>query len=113
MATQHKAILEWNPEKFLSLAREIHPDVELYLQKIFEKKLHPEHAYRACAGILSFARRKGRENLIKACQKGHHVDRYSYPFIEKLLLGGKEKLLNESEPQGDMPAHDNIRGAYQ
>jgi transposase len=113
LASHHKAILEWNPEKFLSQARDIHPDVELYLQKIFDKKVHPEHAYRSCAGILSFARRKGSENLIKACQKGHHVNRYSFRFIEDLLLGGKEKLLNESDSGQVMPTHDNIRGDYQ
>lgn len=113
LASHHKAFLEWSPEKFLSQAREIHVDVEMYLQKIFEKKMHPEHAYRSCAGILSFARRKGHENLIRACQKGHHVNRYSFRFIEDLLLGGKEKLLNETEPDEAMPLHDNIRGDYE
>lgn len=112
LASQHKAVLEWNPDKFLSAAKAIHTDVEFYLQKIFEKKLHPEHAYRTCAGILSFARRKGHDPLIRACRKGIHVDRYSFKFIEELLIGGKEKLGNEPEEPGDMPEHDNIRGDY-
>lgn len=113
LASHHKAILEWNPEKFLSQARAIHQDVEFYLQRIFEKKLHPEHAYRSCAGILSFAVRKGHEPLITACRKGLHVERYSFKFIEELLIGGKEKLDNGPDDHGDMPDHDNIRGDYE
>ena len=113
LASHHKAILEWNPEKFLSQARAIHVEVEMYLQKIFEKKLHPEHAYRSCAGILSFGRRKGHENLVRACRKGLHVGRYSYRFIEDMLVGGKEKLGNDPEDPGQMPNHDNIRGDYE
>jgi transposase len=113
LASHHKAILEWNPEKFLSQARIIHGDVEMYLQRIFEKKLHPEHAYRSCAGILSFGRRKGNDNLIRACRKGLHVGRYSFKFIEDLLLNSKEKLIHEMDDSGQMPDHDNIRGEYE
>lgn len=113
LASQHKAILDWNPEKFLKEAREIHADVEFYLQKIFEKKPHPEQAYRSCAGILSFARRKGKDVLIAACRKGMHVDRYSFNFIEEIILGGKENLGNDPDEPGDMPDHDNIRGEYE
>ena len=31
MASHHRAMMEWNPEKFLSEAKAIHDDVELYL----------------------------------------------------------------------------------
>jgi transposase len=113
LASQHKAILDWNPEKFLKDAREIHPDVEFYLHKVFEKKPHPEQAYRSCAGILSFARRKSKEVLVAACQKGMHIGRYSFNFIEEIILGGKEGLGNEPDEHGDMPNHDNIRGEYE
>lgn len=112
MASHHRAMMQWNPEKFLSEAKAIHDDVELYLQKIFEKKLHPEHAYRTCAGILSFAKRKGHESLIRACRKGLHVDRYSFKFIENMLIEGMEKLDNNPDDHPDMPDHDNIRGNY-
>jgi transposase len=113
MASQHKAIMDWNPEKFLSQGRAIHADVEQYLQHIFEKKLHPEQAYRSCAGILSFARRKGNESLRQACTKGLQVGRYSYKFIESILLAGTENLSNEPDEEGNMPSHDNIRNDYQ
>ena len=113
MASHHRAILEWNPDKFLTQAKAIHDDVEKYLQKIFEKKLHPEQAYRSCAGILSFAKRKGPDPLIRACRKGLHVDRYSFKFIEDMLIGGKEKLDNDPDDHGDMPDHGNIRGDYE
>lgn len=114
LASQHKAIMDWNPEKFLSQARAIHADVELYLQGIFEKKGHPEHAYRSCAGILSFARRKGNNALIKACATGLKVDGISYKFIEHMLLGGLETLNDDDEnDEGNMPSHDKIRGLYE
>jgi len=110
LASQHKAILEWNPEKFLKDAREVHPDVELYIQQVLLKKHHPEQAYRSCAGILSFAKRKDAQTLIAACQRGHYLGRYNFTTIENIIVGGLDKLEWEPEESRSMPKHGNIRG---
>lgn len=110
MASRHKVILEWTPEKFLKEAAEIHPDVEYYIAQVLQKKSHPEQAYRSCNGILSFARRKGKEVLIAACQRAHYLSRYNFNTIESLILGGFDKLDWDQEELPLMPQHENIRG---
>lgn len=109
MPESHRHQMEWNPEKFLSQARAIHGDVEIYIKNILDKKPHPEQAYKSCQGILSFAKRVGSERLIKACQRAHEVGWYNYKTIESILQKGLDKELTE-EASVSMPAHSNIRG---
>jgi transposase len=109
MPESHRHQMEWNPEKFLSQARAIHADVELYINMVLEKKPHPEQAYKACQGILSFAKRVGPNRLVKACQRAHEVGWYNYKTIESILQKGLDRELSENEVV-TMPAHTNIRG---
>lgn len=109
MATQHKALSEWSPEYFLTKARDIHRDVEIFIDQVLKKKQHPEQAYKSCQGILSFAKRVGHERLIKACQRAHNYGLYHYKGIEKILGNGLDMIDTDPE-QPEMPDHENIRG---
>jgi transposase len=110
MATSHKVIMEWTPEKFMKEAAGIHPDVEFYIAQVLLKKSHPEQAYRSCNGILSYAKRKGNDVLISACQHAHYLGRYSFKAIENIILGGLDKLEWKEDASPAMPNHENIRG---
>lgn len=110
MATSHKIIMEWTPEKFLSEAAAIHPTVEFYIAQVLQKKSHPEQAYRSCNGILSFAKRKGFDVLTSACEHAHYLGKYSFKTIENIILGGLDKLDWKEEGSHVMPKHENIRG---
>lgn len=57
LASTHRFVAEWTPQKFISWAEGIHEDVKLYILKVLERKQHPEQAYKSCMGILSFAKR--------------------------------------------------------
>jgi transposase len=109
LASQHRFITEWSPEKFLSQAKEIHPDVERYISRVLEVKTYPEQAYKSCQGILSFARRVGADRLINACRWGDNIRKYGYLTIEEIL----NKQLDRLQPGEDaqhIPIHENIRG---
>ena len=110
LASQQKAILEWNPEKFLADARAIDEIVEYYIGQVLLKKTYPEQAYRSCMGILSFAKRKGKNVLIAACKRAHYLGRYSFTAIEDIIIAGASDLEIEQEPLGPMPKHENVRG---
>ena len=110
LGSQQQAVMEWNPEKFLADARAIDETVEYYISQVLTKKTYPEHAYRACAGILSFGKRKGNQVLIDACKRAHYLGRYSFTVIEQIVLGGIANMEIEQEPLPDMPSHDNVRG---
>lgn len=110
MASAHKFVSEWTPERFLSWASGIHEDVHLYILKILNRKQHPEQAYKSCVGILSFARKVGNERLIKACQRALGYGIYNYKTIQTILEKGLDKCEAEEGNQMEMPLHENIRG---
>ena len=59
LASAHRYISDWTPEKFMELARIIHEDLAQYIHLVIEGKQHPGQAYKSCAGILNLARKVG------------------------------------------------------
>lgn len=111
MASTHRFVSEWTPERFTSWAASIHEDVRLYVLKVLDRKQHPEQAYKSCVGILGFAKKVGNDRLIKACQRALGYGAYNYKTIQKILE--RELDLRDSPDETDqlqMPFHDNIRG---
>ena len=111
MASTHRFVSDWTPERFLSWATGIHEDVYLYILKILDRKQHPEQAYKSCVGILSFAKKVGNERLIKACQRALGYGIYNYKTIQTILEKGMDHYdETEENKQLEMPLHENIRG---
>jgi transposase len=112
MASTHRFVSEWSAEKFISWAEAIHPDVKLFIERILEKKHHPEQAYKSCVGVLSFAKKVGKERLINACKRALDYGYYNYKIIQTILEKGLDNY-NETSEEGsqlEMPLHENIRG---
>ncbi|UKT64306.1 IS21 family transposase [Pedobacter mucosus] len=111
MATTHKFVTDWTPDRFLEWASSIDEDVRLYILKILDRKQHPEQAYKSCVGILSFAKKAGNQRLINACRRALGFGIYSYKTIQTILERNldqyEESLFADELP---MPSHDNIRG---
>jgi transposase len=111
LASTHQFVADWSQDKFLSWASSIHEDVRLYIHQIFDRKQHPEQAYKSCLGILGFSRKVGNERLILACRRGLQYGVYNYKTIhmilEKKMDQYEESLFADELP---MPNHDNIRG---
>ena len=112
MASTHRFVSEWSAEKFTSWAEAIHPDVKLFIERILEKKQHPEQAYKSCVGVLSFAKKVGKERLINACKRALDYGYYNYKIIQTILEKGldTESEIPDESSQIEMPLHDNIRG---
>lgn len=109
LASAHRFVTDWTPERFLSWASRIHEDVQLYILKILDRKQHPEQAYKSCIGILSFAKKVGNDRLTKACQRALGYGIYNYKTIQSILEKGMDKYDDDNE-KTQMPQHDNIRG---
>ena len=111
LASTHRFVSDWTPERFISWAQGIHEDVKLYILKVLERKQHPEQAYKSCVGILGFAKKVGNDRLIRACQRALGYGAYNYKTIQKILE--RELDLRGAPDETDqlrMPFHDNIRG---
>jgi transposase len=109
LASQHKQYTKWNAEYFLEWAESIDTDVRSLIQRILERKQHPEQAYRSCIGVLGLKKKVGKERFVRACTLALVCERYSYGAVSDILEKGMDKLQAPEEP-APLPAHDNIRG---
>ena len=110
MASTHRFVAEWSPETFIAMGEAIHPDVKVFIEKVLDKRQHPEQAYKSCMGILAAVKKVGKTRLINACNRALDYGQYNYKIIQTILEKGLDHY-NETEPeQEQMPFHDNIRG---
>ena len=111
LPVNHRYKSEWTPEYFLSWAESIGEPVRACIENILQKKQHPEQGYKSCLGILTFAKKVGKERLIAACLRAFSYQAISYTHIKNILDKGLDKQL-------DLPnlfslpiiEHENIRG---
>jgi hypothetical protein len=73
--------------------------------------MHPEQAYKSCAGILSLERKVGAERLLNACRRANSYAVYNYHIVQQILERNLDHLSDEEQQQSlTMPEHHNIRG---
>ena len=110
MASAHRFLTEWTPQKFINWGANIDEMVKEFIIRILEKKQHPEQAYKSCIGILSMERKVGRDRLINACRRALEYQIYNYMIIKKILDKGLDKISDQQDNQTELPGHNNIRG---
>lgn len=110
MASTHRFVADWSAEKFIAIAESIHPDVKLFIEKVLDKKQHPEQAYKSCMGILALIKKVGKTRLINACTRALEYGHYNYKIIQTIIEKGLDQYINTETEQYEMPFHENIRG---
>jgi hypothetical protein len=112
LASHHQYATDWNPQKFMTAANAVGTDVAKYIAKILAREVYPEQSYKACSGILNFAKRVGNTRLINACKRADSYGIYNYGIIDQILRSKADAIPIQDEiPTTDMPPHDNVRGA--
>ncbi len=111
MPSTHQFVSERNPEKFLTWAKGIHPDVHAYIQQILDHYSYPKQAYKSCLGVLSLDKKIGRQRLINAVKRAFSFGTYNYSVIVRILRSGLDRLAVEDEISDKTIDHPNIRGA--
>lgn len=109
LASTHRYLSEWNPERFIKWAESIDSSVKVFVTGLMDSKAHPEQAYKACQGVLGFERKVGRDRLINACKRAIEYESYSYHAI-KTILENRYDILTFAEITSGIPDHENIRG---
>lgn len=111
LASAHRFLSDWTPEKFIEQAASVHKDLAQYISRVIEGKQHPEQAYKSCAGILSLERKVGSVRLLNACRRANSYGIYNYHIIQQILEKNLDHLSDEEQQQSlAMPDHHNIRG---
>jgi transposase len=85
LPSHHRFVSDWCPDKFINWASDIGAETEHYIRKVLESKPHPEQAYKSCIGILSFAKKLGKNRLNDACERASYYNSYSYTTIRNIL----------------------------
>jgi transposase len=110
LPSTHRFVSEWNPDRFMSWASDIGEPTLLIIEKILETKAHPEQSYKACLGVLSFAKKVGKDRLNNACTRAMYYQSYGYTVIKNILTKNLDKEPIQLDIMCDIPIHENIRG---
>ena len=110
LATTHKFITEWTPQRFINWAESIDKVVRDFIICILDRKQHPEQAYKSCMGVLSLVKKVGEERLINACKRAMEYNMYNYKTVNNILERGLDQIDNDNPFEQVLPEHDNIRG---
>lgn len=110
MASTHKFLTEWTPQRFIDWAGSIDEAVRELIINILEKKQHPEQSYKSCMGVLSLEKKVGKERLTNACKRALDFGSYNYKTVQSILEKGYDKINGEQDKPETMPEHYNIRG---
>lgn len=111
LSSSHKFYSDWSPEFFQKLARPHGVSVSEYIQRLIESRNYPEVAYKQCLGLLKLGNEYGKERLNNACKRGLTNNRYGFYIIKNILKNNMDKLEQDEQPNPEIKAHRNIRGA--
>ncbi len=106
---QHQA--QWTPERLVAWGQRIGVACAAVVQKMLERHAHPEHAYRACLGLLSLSRQYEHSRVERACVMALDLGSSKYTHIRDILRNRRDLLKPTATPQWSAPAHAHVRGA--
>lgn len=99
MPSSHQFMTEWNPSRFLSWGRSIGEYCEKNIEKILEKKQHPEQSYKTCLDILTLSKKTENQRLDNACKRAIDYERYNLAIIKSILERGLDNLSKLHRPK--------------
>jgi transposase len=111
MPVLHQKHLEWTPSRIVHWAGSIGVATAALVEAILRERVHPEHGYRSCLGILRLAKRYGDARLEAACARALRVGARSYRHVDSILKNGLDRVALVEESDNDSPLdHENVRG---
>jgi transposase len=113
MPTRHRKHQQWNPGRFKNWAKDIGPEVLVWVSARLDEREHPEQAYRVCLGLLSLSRAYPPERLNASCQLANQQGLTRLKHIKSILQSNRDKLPQQLALISELPQHhDNIRGPH-
>ncbi|MFB3306639.1 IS21 family transposase [Pseudomonas sp. AMR01] len=111
MPKSHREHSEWTPQRLIRWAEQTGPNTAGVIAYILERRIHPQHGFRACLGILRLSKQQGEARLEAACQRALALGACSYKSLESILRQGLERLPLAQQNLPLLPdEHINLRG---
>ena len=112
MPSNHKAYAKWTPARISSWATEMGSSVRELCEGIMARRAHPEQGFRACLGVLQLAKKHGKEELEKACDRAVRIKAFRWKSVQSILQQNlQRKPLSGSRKSTLTIAHENVRGS--
>lgn len=108
---RHQAQAQWTPERLIHWGERVGVACALTVRRMLERQRHPEHAYRACLGLLSLSKRYGDARLEAACVLACALGTSKYTHIRDILVNRRDLLQASTTPEWTSPSHAHVRGA--
>lgn len=111
MPKRHLKQQQWTPGRLKNWAKDIGPEVLVWVDSQLTSKAHPEQAYRVCLGLLNLTREYPVERLNTACEIANREGLLRLKQIKSILKSNRDKLPKQIDLQVELPQdHENIRG---
>lgn len=115
MPRAHRAMQEWNPERFLSWANDIGTETREVVNHLLQEKRHKEQSYRRILALLGNAKKYGRDRLNKACGRALLINSPTRSSVESILKQGLDQVALETQSHAIqeelcLDHHENVRG---
>lgn len=110
MPSTHRFVADWNKDKFLEWGSMTGPYTQELFKGIFDRKPHPEQAFKSCLGILDMGKKYGNKRLENASKRAVHYGCFNYMAIKNILEKNLDQQAVQAEIKLNIPTHNNIRG---
>jgi len=110
MPASHRAHKEWSPQRLIAWGEQVGAATGVFVTRVLTRYRHPEHGYRACLGLLSLARRYGRDRLEAACERALVLGTCRYQHVRDILKNNRDCVTPTAQVDWVSPEHDNLRG---
>ena len=112
MPKSHQDYADWTPDRLIRWASETGAATAELVTAILAKKLHPQQGFRSCMGIITLAKKFGKERVEAACKRALAIGGTSYKSVKSILETGLDKKpLPEPRTAAPVIMHSNIRGS--
>jgi len=110
MPAAHRAQMEWTPQRLIHWGTSIGPATAEAVTRLMAENRHPEHGYRSCLGLLSLAKRYGKERLESACTLALQIGAGQYRHVNDILKNNRDKSAPAAANDWVSPDHVHLRG---
>ena len=106
----HRAHMEWTPQRLINWGRSIGPATAVAVTRLLEENKHPEHGYRACLGLLSLAKRYGKDRLEAGSTLALQLGACQYRHVRDILANNRDRHAGVAQAEWTSPDHAHVRG---
>jgi len=112
MPPNHRFYNDWSPEKMIEWAEKKGSFIRELVEKLLEKRAHPEQSYKVCLGVINLSKKYGEGRVDRACKRALDFHYYSYKAVKNILEKGLDKIEElQLVHHQKLPEHPNIRGS--